>query len=154
MLAEPKALIDLARSGEEVVLTEAGEPVVKVMKVTALSRAISPPVAGLRIEEALQPGNPQADIAGRGPKAPTGAIKAWMEEAKALAASSATGKRGMTPDEIVAKLRAERRPLTEAEMESRRKWLDDVARHAAAASTGKTGSTTEEIIDDLRSERC
>ncbi len=120
MLAEPKSLLDLARRGEEVVLTDEGEPVVNLTAVTARKR-----------------------------KASREALRKWREEA------AATGRQGMTADEIVAELRAERTAPTEAQMESRRKWLDQVARHAAAASTGRTGgSTTEEIIDDLRSERC
>lgn len=120
MLAEPKPLLDLARRGEEVLLTDGGEPVVRLTAVPARKRTASPE-----------------------------ALRKWRDEA------AATGRTGMTSDEIVAELRAQKAPPTEAEMESRRQWLAEVARHAAAASTGKTGgSTTEEIIDDLRSERC
>ena len=126
MLAEPKALLDLARNGEEVVLTEGGEPVVRLTGVPATPCKPAP-----------------------------GAVKAWVERAAAAAAASATGKHGKTADEIVAELREERTAPTDAEMESRRKWLLHIERRAAEASTGKTGcSTTEEIIEDLRSERC
>ena len=125
MLAEPKSLLELARSGEEVVLTDGGEPVVKLTSVPAREKE----------------------------RAST-ERKQLVDDVAAPSAASAPDKSGTTPDEIVARLRTERKVLTEAEMERRRKWLDDIARHAAAASTGKTGSTTEEIIDDLRSERC
>lgn len=113
MLAEPKPLLDLARRGEEVVLTEGGEPVVKMTGV-----------AGMKLTQTH-------------------------------GASEETGNAAMTPEEIVAKLRRERRPLTAADMARRREWLAMVATHAAAAGTGKVGGpTTEEIIDDLREERC
>ena len=126
MLAEPKTLLDLARNGEEVLLTDGGKPVVRLTSVPATPRRPAP-----------------------------GAVKAWAERAAAAAAASATGTSGKTADEIIAELRAERSAPTDAEMESRRKWLDHIARRAAEASTGKTdGPTSDEIIDDLRSERC
>ena len=126
MLAEPKALLDLARNGEEVLLTEGGKPVVRLTSVPATPSKPAP-----------------------------GAVKAWVERAADEAAASATGKHGKTADEIVAELREDRTAPTDAEMESRRKWLDRVTRRAIEASTGKTGGpTTEEIIDDIRPERC
>jgi antitoxin (DNA-binding transcriptional repressor) of toxin-antitoxin stability system len=79
MLAEPKPLLDLARRGEEVVLTEGGKPVVRLTGIATGSR-----------------------------KAPPGAIAAWIKEARDLAAASATGKRGETVDEIIDDLRSER----------------------------------------------
>ncbi len=145
-------LVQIARSGEDVVVTRDGQA---VAKITALPSPIPAPPPELRIEHALQPGIPQASGASKSRKAPPGAIKEWLEKAAAAAAAGATGKRGKTADEIVAELREERTAPTEAEMESRRKWLLHIERRAAEASTGKTGcSTTEEIIEDLRSERC
>ena len=79
MLAEPKALLDLARNGEEVLLTDGGKPVVRLTSVPATPRKPAP-----------------------------GAVKAWVERAAAAAAASATGKRGMTTDEIIDDLRSDR----------------------------------------------
>lgn len=125
MIAEPEPLLDRARTGEEIVLTDGGKPVVRLTGIAMGPR-----------------------------KAPPGAIAALLSEARAAAAAGATGKIGATADETVAKLRSERRPLTEAQMESRRKWLDEVARHAAAASTGKKPQMTEqEFWDDMRGDR-
>lgn len=122
-------LVKIARAGEEVVLTENGHA---IAKITALPVA-APVMTNLPISEALQPGWPQ----------------------KQSAIGTREDLQGMTPDEVVAKLRSQKNAPTEAEMESRRRWLDRVARHAAAAATGKEGcSTSEEIIDDIRSERC
>ncbi len=126
MIAEPQPLLDRARTGEEIVLTDGGKPVLKVTGVAPQTKKVS-----------------------------AEALKKWMEEAAALAAASATGKRGMTADEIVNELREERTSPTDAEMESRRKWLDQVSQRAAEASMGKnSASTTGKIIGDLRSERC
>ena len=79
MLAEPKPLIDRARTGEEIVLTDGGKPVVRLTGITTGSR-----------------------------KAPPGAIAALLKEAEAMAAAGATGKRGMKVDEIIEDLRSER----------------------------------------------
>lgn len=79
MIAEPKPLLDRARAGEEVVLTENGKPVLRLLGFA------------------------------KGPrKAPPGAIAALLREAEAFAAASATGKRGETVDEIIDDLRSER----------------------------------------------
>ena len=79
MIAEPRLLLDRALAGEEVVLTENGKPVVRLLGFT------------------------------KGPrKAPPGAIAAWLKEARAFATASATGKRGETVDEIINDLRSER----------------------------------------------
>ena len=126
MLDEPKTLLELARSGEEVVLTDDGKPVVRMTGVPASK-----------------------------PKPSQEALNAWIDEVARHAKAASTGKaNGPTPDEIVAKLRADKTVPTEAEMEKRRKWLERVAARAIEASIGKKdGPTTEQIIDDLREER-
>lgn len=97
-------LVKIARAGEEVVVTEKGHA---IAKITALP--IAPPVmANESITESCQPGWLGKSAARAPRKAPPGAIKAWMERARELAASSATGKRGMTSDEIIDELRSER----------------------------------------------
>lgn len=185
-------LVQIARAGEEVVLTKDGRA---VAKITAFSPAIPAPITELGIEDALTPGIPpmeaasatgtastaggnpavRATSAAPGPrKASPEALRAWMQKAAAAAAAGATGKRGLTSDEIidelreesatprrkspedvVAELRSARRVLTEEEMQRRREWLEMVSRHAEAASTGKVGGpTTEQIIEELREERC
>ena len=79
MIAEPEPLLDRARTGEEIVLTDGGKPVVRLTGIAT------------------------------GPhKAPPGAIAALLKEAEAMAAAGATGKRGMTVDEIIEDLRSER----------------------------------------------
>ena len=80
MIAEPKALIDLARSGEEIVLTEGGEPVVKM--------------TGIAIEK-------------HKPSAET--LNAWLDQIAKTAAASSTGKKGGTSEqELWDDLRADR----------------------------------------------
>ena len=79
MIAAPEPLLNRARTGEEIVLTDGGKPVVRLTGIATGSR-----------------------------KAPPGAIAALLEEAEALAAASATGKRGMTVDAIIDDLRSER----------------------------------------------
>ena len=144
--------VQIARAGEDVVLTKDGQA---IAKITALPPSIPAPITNLRIGEGLESGIPEKNIAAKNRKPPPEAFRNWVEKAAAAAMASATGKRGKTADEIVAELREERNAPTEAEMESRRKWLLHIERRAAEASTGKTGcSTTEEIIEDLRSERC
>ena len=145
-------LVQIARAGEDVVLTKDGQA---IAKITALPPSIPAPITGLRIGEALEPGIPLTPAAPQSRKAPPGVIKECVKKAAVAAAAGATGRHGKTSDEIVAELREERTAPTDAEMESRRKWLLHIERRAAEASTGKTGcSTTEEIIEDLRSERC
>ena len=80
MLAEPKALIDLARSGEEVVLTDGGQPVVKMTGI----------------------------VTGKS-KPPPGALNAWLDEIAHAAAAANTGKKSTTSDqEMWDDLRADR----------------------------------------------
>lgn len=79
MIAEPEALLARAKHGEEIVLTEGGKPVVRLTGISNGPR-----------------------------KAPPDAIAALLKEAEAMAAAGATGKRGMTVDEIMDDLRSER----------------------------------------------
>ena len=79
MIAEPEPLLARARTGEEIVLTEGGKPVVRM--------------TGVAVPK---------------PKPSPESLKRWMDEAAAAAAAAATGKRGMTSDEIIDDLRSER----------------------------------------------
>lgn len=80
MIAEPKALIDLARSGEEVVLTDGGEPVAKLTGIATGKH------------------KPSAE-----------ALNAWLDQIAKTAAATSTGKKGGTSDqELWDDLRADR----------------------------------------------
>ena len=80
MLDEPKALLDLARNGEEVVLTDGGEP---VLKVTA--------------------------IASPKPKPTPEGLSTWLDQIAAHAAAASTGKKSkMTEQEFWDDMRADR----------------------------------------------
>ncbi len=80
MLAEPKALIDLARSGEEIVLTEGGEPVLKVTSIASPKQKPSPE-----------------------------ALNAWLDQIAKHAAAASTGKKPqMTEQEFWDDMRADR----------------------------------------------
>jgi len=79
MIAEPKALIDLARSGEEIVLTEGGEPVIKMTGIGAEKGKFSPEK-----------------------------LNAWLEEVARAAAAASTGKKGTPDQEMWDDLRADR----------------------------------------------
>ena len=70
MLAEPKTLLDLARNGEEVVLTENGEPVVKMTAIASVKQKPSPEV-----------------------------LSAWLDQIAKHAAAASTGKKGRPTDE-------------------------------------------------------
>ena len=80
MLAEPKPLLDLARNGEEVVLTDGGEPVVKLTAMATKTKQASP-------EE----------------------FKAWIDEVARHAEAASTGKKPqMTEQEFWDDMRADR----------------------------------------------
>ncbi len=80
MLAEPKALLDLARHGEEVVLTDDGTPVVKLTGIAHGNQKFSP--EGLRT---------------------------WIDDVARHAAAASTGKKSaMTEQEFWDDLRADR----------------------------------------------
>ena len=80
MIAEPKALIDLVLSGEEVLLTDGGEPVVKMTGLGAEKGKFSPEK-----------------------------LNAWLEEVAIAAAAASTGKKsGTTDQEMWDDLRADR----------------------------------------------
>lgn len=125
MIAEPEPLLDRARTGEEIVLTDGGKPVVRLTGIAT------------------------------GPhKAPPGAIAAWLKEARAAAAASAGKKSGTTDggDPAARPTPAVPGPR-KASPEALRDWMQKAAAAAAAGATGKRGMTSDEIIDDLRSER-
>jgi len=80
MLDEPKALLDLARNGEEVVLTEGGEPVVKLTAIASGKQKFSPE-----------------------------ALRTWIDDVARHAAAASTGKTsGTTEQEFWDDLRADR----------------------------------------------
>ena len=98
-------LVQIARDGEDVVLTSNGQA---VAKITALTPSVPAPITNLRIGEGLQPGISPPAAASQSKKAPPGVIKDWIEKAAAAAAASATGKKGATTDEIIEDLRSDR----------------------------------------------
>ncbi len=98
-------LVQIARAGEEVVLTRDGQA---VAKITALPPSIPGLVTQLRTGEGLQPGIPGMNIAAKNRKPSPEALKKWMAEAAAAAAAAATGKPGMTTEEIIDDIRSER----------------------------------------------
>lgn len=80
MIAEPKALIDLVLSGEEVLLTDGGEPVVKMTGLGGEKGKFSPEK-----------------------------LNAWLDQVAKTAAATSTGKKGGTSDqELWDDLRADR----------------------------------------------
>ena len=80
MLAEPKALLDLARNGEEVVLTDGGEPVLKVIPIASPKQKPSPE-----------------------------ALSAWLDQIAEHAAAASTGKKPkMTEQKFWDDMRADR----------------------------------------------
>ena len=80
MIAETKALIDIVRSGEDVLLTEDGKPVLKVTAIAAKAKQASP-------EE----------------------FKTWIDEVTRHAEAASTGKKPqMTEQEFWDDMRADR----------------------------------------------
>ena len=98
-------LVQIARAGEDVVLTKNGQA---IAKITALPPAIPAPITGLRIGEALAPGIPRTETALKIRKPSPEAFRIWIEKAAASAAAVATGKKGATTDEIIEDLRSDR----------------------------------------------
>ena len=127
MLAEPKTLIDLARSGEEVVLTDGGEPVIKMTGLGAAKVKFSPKK-----------------------------LNAWPDELAIHAAAASTAKNSGTTDggDPAARPTPAVPGPRKASPGALRDWMQKAAAAAAAGATGKRGMTSDEIIDDLRSERC
>ena len=121
MLAQPKALLDLARNGEEVLLTDGGKPVVRLTSVPATPHKPAPGAVKAWVEKAA------ASASGKHGKtadeivaelreertAPTDAEmesrRKWLLHIERRAAEASTGKSGCsTTEEIIEDLRSER----------------------------------------------
>ena len=98
-------LVQIARAGEDVVLTKDGQA---IAKITAMPPSIPAPINGLLIGEALEPGILKSNVAAKNRKPGPEVFRNWVKKAATAAAAAATGKKGETTDEIIEDLRSDR----------------------------------------------